>query len=56
MGEAAVRQALELLDQDISMHSGRLRPMPLDLYRRLIAVTDGVERGDDEPIEGKVAL
>jgi antitoxin PrlF len=47
---------LQLLANDIAAHPERLRGFPEDLYRRLVAVTEGVEVDPDAPIEGPVAL
>jgi antitoxin PrlF len=47
---------LELLERDLISHPERLREMPADLYRRLVAVTDGPAPDADESIEGPVAL
>lgn len=54
--DPALAPFLQLLERDIAAHPERLRPMPEDLYRRMIAVTEGVEVDLDEPIEGPVAL
>ena len=52
----AVREFLALLLRDIVAHPERLRTMPVPLYRRLLAVTEGVRVSPDDPIEGPVAL
>ena len=54
--DPALEPFLELLERDIVTHPERLRGMPENLYRRLLAVTEGMDVGPDEPIEGPVAL
>lgn len=52
----AVAEFLRFLDRDLAKHPDRLRRMPPSLYRRLVAVTEGVTVSLDDPIEGEVAL
>ncbi|MET0395431.1 MAG: type II toxin-antitoxin system PrlF family antitoxin [Longimicrobiaceae bacterium] len=54
--DPALAPFLELLERDVAEHPERLKGMPEDLYRRLLAVTDGVEVDLDRPIEGPVAI
>jgi antitoxin PrlF len=54
--DPALEPFLQLLERDIAAHPERLRGMPEGLYRRLLAVTEGMDVGPDEPIEGPVAL
>jgi antitoxin PrlF len=54
--DPALEPFLQLLERDIAAHPERLRGMPDDLYQRLLAVTEGMDVGPDEPIEGPVAL
>lgn len=54
--DPALEPFLRLLEREIVEHPERLRGMPADLYRRLAAVTDGMDVDLDEPIEGPVAL
>jgi antitoxin PrlF len=54
--DPALAPFLELLERDVAAHPERLGGMPEELYRRLLAVTEGVEVDLDQPIEGPVAL
>lgn len=54
--DPALAPFLRFLERDIAAHPERLQVMPDDLYRRLTAVTEGMEIDLDEPIEGPVAL
>jgi antitoxin PrlF len=54
--DPALEPFLQLLERDIAAHPERLQGMPDSLYRRLLAVTEGMDVGPDEPIEGPVAL
>ncbi len=54
--DPALAPFLELLERDVAGHPEGLRGMPEELYRRLLAVTEGVEVDPDQPIEGPVAL
>jgi antitoxin PrlF len=54
--DPALEPFLRLLAADMEAHPERLRGMPEDLYRRWLAVTDGVEADLDETLEGPVAL
>jgi antitoxin PrlF len=47
---------LKLLERDITEHPERLSGLTEDLYRRWMAVTEGIEGDLDDPIEGPVAL
>lgn len=47
---------LRLLERDISEHPERLSGIPEGLYRRWMAVTEGMGGDPDDPIEGPVAL
>lgn len=54
--DPALEPFLRLLAADIEAHPERLQGIPDDLYRRWIAVAEGVVVDLDEPIEGPVAL
>lgn len=54
--DPALGAFLSFLERDIAAHPERLQTMPDDLYRRFLAVTEGLEIDLDEPIEGPVAL
>lgn len=54
--DPALEPFLLFLERDIAAHPERLQGMSEDLYRRLLAVTEGMEIDLDEPIEGPVAL
>jgi antitoxin PrlF len=54
--DPALTPFLALLERDLAEHPERLRGMPQGLHERLLAVTEGVEVGMDEPIEGEVAI
>jgi hypothetical protein len=54
--KSEVEAVLQLLDRDILKHPERLRGIPEGLYRRLLAVTEGLTGNPDDPIEGPVAL
>lgn len=55
-GDPALEPFLRLLAADIEAHPEGLQGIPEDLYRRWMAVIDGVEVDPAEPIEGPVAL
>ena len=54
--DPALLPFLQMLERDIAARPERLQAMPLALYERLVAVTEGVEADADEAIEGPVAL
>lgn len=54
--DPALEPFLRLITADIEAHPERLQTVPADLYRRWMAVIEGVEVDLDEPIEGPVAL
>jgi antitoxin PrlF len=54
--DPALTPFLELLERDVAGHPERLSGMPEELYRRLLAATEGVEVDLDQPIEGPVSL
>jgi antitoxin PrlF len=54
--DPALEPFLRLLASDIEAHPERLRGIPEDLYRRWVAVTEGVPVDLDETLEGPVAL
>jgi antitoxin PrlF len=54
--DPALAPFLHLLERDIAEHPERLSGVPEDLYRRWMALTDGMEGDPDDPIEGPVAL
>jgi antitoxin PrlF len=54
--DPALDSFLQLLERDITEHPERLRGLPEDLYRRWMALTEGMEGDPDDPIEGPVAL
>ena len=54
--DPALLPFLRLMERDIAAHPERLRAMPEGLYRRLLAVTEGVNVPTDATIEGPVAL
>lgn len=54
--DPALAPFLQLLERDITEHPERLSGLPEDLYRRWMAVTEGMEGDLDDPIEGPVAL
>ena len=54
--DPALEPFLRLITADIEANPERLQGIPADLYRRWIAVIEGVEVDLDESIEGPVSL
>jgi antitoxin PrlF len=54
--DPTVIRFLELLEADIVKNPHRLTGLPVELYRRFLEVTDGLDFDLDEPIEGDVAI
>ena len=54
--DPALAPFLQLLERDMSENPERLGGLPEDLYRRWMALTEGMEGDPDDPIEGPVAL
>lgn len=54
--DPALEPFLRLVTDDIVAHPERLQGIPDGLYRRWMAVIQGVEVDLDEPVEGPVAL